>query len=164
MDDELVDVVLEHGECPAATADLLDLLGGETIRTEGIAVRSKLDQFGIGLGVGGLGGGVPGGLVVWAEAFFDAVGVVAVLVHPENDASAGVEKLAGDHDFVAGALEFGAGFVVGEGGFGGGVRKAADQQSGGGERGNQRQQASVAMGQGRVLSVERMAGRLRRGG
>ena len=105
VEDELVHVILERGQIPAVGADVREGFVGEG----GAAHAVTLLRGGEIVGVVGVGGG---DAVDVGEMALERIGVVAVGVAPQHDAGAGVKKLSGDDDFVAGARG-------GDGGWGG---------------------------------------------
>ena len=93
--DELVDDILERGQIPAAAADALEVGGRERgVAAEAVA-RRGLEVF------DGFFRFFEAAVVERGEAALGAVGIVALRVHPRDDARAGVEELAGDDDLVA---------------------------------------------------------------
>ena len=102
---ELVDDVAQRGQIPAATADALQVFGGEgriaaeTVAGGGLEVLHRLFGF------------FKAAVVERGEAALGAVSVVALRVQPGDDAGAGVKELAGDDDLVARAFGGGAGAV-----------------------------------------------------
>src|SRR6266850_1029118 len=98
VNDELIDLVLEQLEGPAAAADLLGFLSRQHRLPQAVAIGG-IDLFNF------LGGGGIRGFGHRRKAALGAIGVVATGIGPEDDGRAGVEELAADHDFIAAAVE-----------------------------------------------------------
>jgi len=94
MDDELIHDALQQGQIPAASPHFFKLLRSQAARrAQAVAVRrSHAFHFRARIG--------PIGFVERREPPFDAIGIVAAGVHPQNDARARVKHLSGDHNFV----------------------------------------------------------------
>ena len=129
--DELIDDVAQGGQIPAAAADAFEVSGSERgIAAEAVA-RGRLEVF------GGLLGFFETAVVERGEPALGAVGIVALRIEPCDHTRAGVEELAGDDDFVAGAGGRSAGAVEatrGEEEGEGCKEKPADGRRSGGER------------------------------
>src|SRR5687767_4367359 len=91
VNDELVDDLLQQWQVPTATADLIELLGGQGFATEAIAVWSFE-------GCNSHARSFPGGFIQWSKATFDAIGVVSTRVEPKDDGRTGMDELARDDD------------------------------------------------------------------
>ena len=94
MDYKLIDHLLEQGQIPSAAANALDFVvrqaGAAQAETVWIPqIRNFFNRLG------------PIGFVNRTEASLDTVSVITTRIHPEDNGRAGVNKLAGDHDFVS---------------------------------------------------------------
>jgi hypothetical protein len=99
--DELIHLVLQELQVPAAATHAFDLGIREAIFAETVAVG----------GFEGSDGDLrrfPRRLIEGRETTFHAIGVVTTRVHPSDDLGAGVEELAGNDDLIACAFERGA--------------------------------------------------------
>ena len=110
MQHELVDLLLEQRQRPAAPADLLELLGGERGvdgRTEPQVVAVGARLLGVGCGERQRAGphlrqrALPVASLERDEAAAGPIRVVTALVAPEHDSGADPVRPAADDDFVA---------------------------------------------------------------
>ncbi len=129
--DELIDDVAQGGQIPATAANAFEVRRRERgIAAEAVA-RGRLEVF------GDLFGFFKTAVVERSEPALGAVGIVALRIEPCDHTRAGVEELAGDDDFVAGAGDRSAGAVEatrGEEEGEGSKEKAAEGRRRGGER------------------------------
>ena len=98
MNHELIDLLLEQFQWPAAAADLLRLLRRQHGLPQAVAVGG-IDVFDF------LSGRGVRGFIERRESALRAIGVIAAGIGPEHDGRAGVKELATDHDLIATALE-----------------------------------------------------------
>lgn len=120
MEHELIDGVLQAEEIPTAAADFFAFDPGEGGVAQAVAIW--------GGEIFDLSGGIfPIGFIEGSKATFDAIGIVAAGVEPEDDGSASVEELAGGDDFIAGAGGVSAGGVRFRSGGAGGKQEQAKE-------------------------------------
>ncbi len=91
---ELIDDVLQQRQRPTPTADLFELLGGQFVLTDAVAIG--------GVEVHLSARGIPFGLFQRRESALNTIGIVPTGIHPQHDGSRGVEELTTDDDLVAG--------------------------------------------------------------
>jgi hypothetical protein len=94
MDYKLIDHLLQQGQIPSAATNALDFL----VRQAGPAHAETVWISEVWNFVNRLR---PVGFINCAEPSFDSVSVISTGVHPKNNRCAGMNKFAGDHDFVA---------------------------------------------------------------